>query len=69
MRLNANSDARQIEADLLLQARQVYGDERTDEIASQIQHLARMLAEIGQRELDLRDAPPEPGLPMGGDRT
>jgi hypothetical protein len=59
MKLDPSITPEEIEALLLNQSGQVYGPERTGELAGQIGQLAVMLARLANRELDLRDAPPD----------
>lgn len=64
MKLGPSTTRSEIEALLRSQSELVYGPDRTQELASQIEHLSTMLEEIAQRELDLTDSPPDTrGIP------
>ena len=59
MRLDPSVTAAEIEPLLRNQAEQLYGHERTQELADRIEQLARMLAAIASRDLTIRDTPPD----------
>ena len=59
MRLDPSVTAEEIEPLLRQQAEQLYGPERTEELADRIAHLARMMAAIAGRELSIRGVPPD----------
>jgi hypothetical protein len=59
MKLDPSMTAAEIESTLKQQSEQVYGPDRTGELAEPIGQLAVMLARLANRELDLRDAPPD----------
>jgi hypothetical protein len=53
-------------AQLTAAAERIYGDERAEQLADQIEHLAKMMSEVSRMELSLTDEP-LPG-PIAQDR-
>ena len=64
MKLDPTVSREDIKALLTSQSELVYGAERTGDLAGQIEHLATMLAEIAEREIELTGPPPDTsGIP------
>jgi hypothetical protein len=64
MKLDPGITPEQIKSLLRSQAEQVHGERRAEEIDGQLDHLANMLAEVAQRELELAGSPPDAsGIP------
>ncbi len=57
MKTDPNESHESRQAHMTKAAENAYGSDRTDEIASQIEHLARMMTRIAGMSLDLRDQP------------
>jgi hypothetical protein len=64
MRLDPNHTESDILAELSAAAERQYGAERAEELRGNLRHLARMMALVGERDLDLdADAPDTSGIP------
>ncbi|MBA2451877.1 MAG: hypothetical protein H0V47_01800 [Chloroflexia bacterium] len=59
MKLDPTTTQAEIKAVLRNQSDLVYGAQRTQELASQIEHLSTMLAEVIRRPLDLTGPAPD----------
>lgn len=57
MKLDPELSAQTLREHLAITADNVYGRNRTAELADQIEHLSRMLAGVARMELDLTEAP------------
>ena len=57
MKLHPKVDDDQILTELRRSAVALYGEQRTEELSSQLEHLASMMARTANQPLDLTDAP------------
>jgi hypothetical protein len=64
MRLDPNYTESNIFAEIAASAERQYGAERAEALRGNLQHLARMMALVGERQLELdADAPDTSGIP------